>query len=251
MTVEYPIEHGARDGESIILLHGGNVANWMWQPQVEALPNRHVITPDVAGFGTRTDEAWPGFAGAADDIAEIIRARAVDARAHVVGLSMGAIIAVHLLARHPDVVRSCMVTGAALLGVRGWERRIATLQLSAWERRWFWRGQAAAFRLPADSRETFVTTGMRVRKETALGMFADVFAGALPRERFAYDGPFLAIAGRRESRSVAASFPALRDAMPQTRTWIAPGMRHIWSVQDPALFTRTMVDFIDRAVVPR
>lgn len=250
MSTEYPIEHGARTGESIILLHGGNVGNWMWEPQVEGLAGRHLITPDVVGFGLRVSEPWRGLAAAADDIAGIIRERAVGGRAHVVGLSMGGVIGVHLAARHPDVVRSCMVTGAPMLGVGAVERRIAELQLAAWHRRWFWNAQAAAFRIPSDARDLFVRTGMSVQKDTAVRMYREIFSGSLPSGPFRYDGPMLAIAGERESRSVAAAFPALRDAMPQTRTWVAPRMHHIWSIEDADLFTRTIVDFVDRDVLP-
>lgn len=246
----YPIEHGPRAGESVILLHGGNVGNWMWEPQVARLDGRHVITPDVVGFGARSGESWPGIGGAADDIADIIRERAIDGRAHVVGLSMGGVIGVHLALRHPDTVRTCMVTGAAMTGVGGFERRLAELQLAAWDRRWFWSAQAAMFRIPPDSRDLFISDGMGVDKNAATRMYREIFAGSMPAGRGAYAGPMLAIAGGRESRSVAAAFPTLTEAMPQTRTWIAPGMRHVWNIQDPELFTRTIVGFVDRDAVP-
>lgn len=250
MNLDYPIEHGERAGESIILLHGGNVGSWMWEPQVERLAGRHVITPNIIGFDARSDEAWPGLAGAADDIASIIRERAVDGRAHVVGLSMGAVIAVHLVARHPDLVRSCMVTGAMMVGVDGMQRRVAELQLRAWDRRWFWRMQAAMFRIPADARKQFIAAGMGVSAQTAHAMYGEIFDGSMPPGRFDYAGPMLAIAGEREPRDVARAFPALTLAMPQTRTWIAPRMRHVWSIQDADLFTRTIVDFVDLDAVP-
>ena len=246
----YPIEHGPRTGESIILLHGGNVGNWMWEPQVDRLADRHVITPDVVAFGARSVERWPGLGGAADDIADIIRERAIDGRAHVVGLSMGGVIGVHLAMRHPEVVRSCMVTGAAMTGVGGLERRLAELQLRSWDRRWFWSMQAAMFRIPADARELFVSDGMGVDKDAATRMYREIFAGSMPVAAPGYTGPILAIAGARESKSVSAAFPALAAAMPQTRTWTAPGMRHVWSIQDPDLFTRTIVEFVDHDVVP-
>lgn len=250
MSERYPIEHGPRSGESIILLHGGNVGNWMWEPQVDRLAGRHVITPDVVAFGARSAQPWPGLSGAADDIAEIIRERAMDGRAHVVGLSMGGVIGVHLAMRHPDVVRSCMVTGAAMTGVGGFERRLAELQLRSWHTRWFWSMQAAMFRIPADARELFISDGMRVDKDAATRMYREIFGGSMPERRHGYTGPMLAIAGGRESRSVAAAFPALAAAMPQTRTWVAPGMRHVWSIQDSGLFAKTIVDFVERDVVP-
>lgn len=249
-SAAYPLEHGDRVGESIILLHGGNVGSWMWEPQVDRLPGRHLLTPDTVGFNTRAGERWPGLAGAADDIAALIRERAVGGRAHVVGLSMGGVIAVHLAHRHPQVVRSCMVTGAAMLGIRPLERRFADLQLKAWERRWFWRMQAAMFRLPPESREDFIAAGLAVSRRTAERMYGEIFAGSMPEGRFAYTGPMLAIAGSREAPSVRDAFPALVAAMPQTRTWLAPGMRHIWSIQDPELFTGTIRELVDHDRVP-
>lgn len=251
MNAGYPIEHGERAGESIILLHGGNVGAWMWEPQVDALAGRHVITPDIIGFNDRAGEAWPGLDGAADDIAAIIRERAVDGRAHVVGLSMGGVIAVHLVARHPDVVRSCLVTGAMMVGIGGHQRRLAELQLRAWDRRWFWQMQAQLFRIPADAREQFIASGQGVSRETATRMYGEIFAGSMPAGPFDYTGPMLAIAGEKEPRDVQRAFAALTAAMPQTRTWIAPKMRHVWSIQDPELFTKTIVDFVDREAVPR
>ncbi|HWV49802.1 MAG TPA: alpha/beta hydrolase, partial [Microbacterium sp.] len=183
-------------------------------------------------------------------IAALIRDRAVGGRAHVVGLSMGGVIGIHLAAGHPDVVRSCLVTGAAMTGVSDREARLARLQLRAWDRPWFWKLQAFAFRVPADSRQAFVEAGMGVSRDTAQRMYEEIFAGSLPEGRFRYDGPMLAIAGEKEPASVAAAFPALAAAMPQTRTWIAPKMRHVWSIQDAELFTRTLTDFADRDLTP-
>ena len=108
----YPLEHGPRTGETIILLHGGNMAGWTWDAQVNGMPDRHVLTPDLLGYGQRRNLTWPGIAGAADDIAEIIRSRAIDGRAHVVGLSLGGLVAVHLIHRHPKLVSTCTISGA-------------------------------------------------------------------------------------------------------------------------------------------
>lgn len=69
----YPLEHGPRHGESIVMLHGGNMAGWTWDLQVQALPNVHILTPDLPGYGRYANEIWPGSAIAADRIADLIR----------------------------------------------------------------------------------------------------------------------------------------------------------------------------------
>lgn len=80
--------------------------------------------PDFPGYGRRTNEAWPGIAGAAADIAELIRTHAIDGKAHVVGLSLGGFISVELLRHYPQLVRSCAISGSAVSGYARWERAL-------------------------------------------------------------------------------------------------------------------------------
>jgi pimeloyl-ACP methyl ester carboxylesterase len=92
----------------VVLLHGGNVANWMWEPQLPALTDRTVITPDLPGFGARTSEDWPGLDAVADDV---VARHGGDEPFDLVGLSLGAVTALRVLARHPGRVRSAFLTG--------------------------------------------------------------------------------------------------------------------------------------------
>lgn len=239
------MEHGPRRGETIVMLHGNSVAGWMWQPQVERLPDRHLLTPDLPGLGSRNAMVWPGMAAAADDVAELIRERAIDGRAHVVGLSLGGFVSVYLVQRHPELVRSCMVTGVALAGLGALERRLIGVQVPLWRRRWYWAAQARLFRIPDDGRALFVDAATGVRAETNRRTFEEVANGAMPPGRFEYDGPMLAISGEREPRSIRAGFAPLRAAVPQLRTWIAPGMHHPWSIEDPDLFSDVIVAHAD------
>lgn len=246
----FPDEHGPRQGETVVLLHGNSIAGWMWEPQVERMPGRHVLTPDLPGLGSRAAQVWPGMPAAADDVASLIRERAVDGRAHVVGLSLGGFVALHLVHRHPELVRSCTITGVAAAGLGRVERALIGAQLPLLRRRWFWSAQALAFGIPPEDRRLFVDTAARTRPESNRRTFAEVAAGGMPSGPFAYDGPMLAVAGEREPGSVRAAFPLLRAALPQSRTWIAPRMHHPWSLEDPGLFTRMILTHADTGAWP-
>lgn len=246
----WQLEHGPRRGETIILLHGNNAGGWMWEPQMERLHSRHLLTPDLPALGERYREQWPGLTGAADDIAEIIREHALGGTAHVVGLSLGGFVAVHLLSRHPELVRSCMITGVAITGLTRLERLLILPQLPLWQRRWYWRAQAAAFGIPADGRDLFVDSGVRVAPETNRRTYGEVAGSDIPAGPFEYSGPMLAIAGEKEQRSVKDAFPALRQAAPQLQTWVAPDMHHPWNVEDPDLFTAVIREFVDTGCWP-
>lgn len=83
----------------VVMLHGGTAARWMWAEQVDALRDRLVLTLDLPGFGRRAAETWPGLDAAADDVITRVRQLGVDEPFHLVGLSLGAVTALRVLAR--------------------------------------------------------------------------------------------------------------------------------------------------------
>ena len=114
---------------TVVFLHGGNVANWMWESQVRALPDFQVLTPNLPGFGTRTDEQWDSLEATADDVAAFITEHAEAGPVHLVGLSLGAVVALHVVARHPELASSLLVSGA--VGVQGWRAAPGAVRTAA------------------------------------------------------------------------------------------------------------------------
>ncbi|MFF5987891.1 alpha/beta fold hydrolase [Prauserella flavalba] len=235
----------------VLLLHGNAAASWMWAPQVEAFGDRLVVTPDLPGFGEHAGEVWPGLPEVADRVADRLAALGITTPVDVVGLSLGGIVALHLAARHPGLVRSLFVTGAMVTPLGSTVRATAKLQLLLWNAPWFWKAQAAAFRLPEDGRKTYVEHGLSVSRETARRVLADVTTGGVPDGLKHFTAPLLAVVGEREPRSTRRSLHAVRAAAPHAKVHVVPGMHHIWNVEDVALFNATMRHWLDGEVHPR
>lgn len=98
----------AGDGPLVVLLHGLGGSRIAWEPQLAALAHRwHVAAWDLPGYGgsAALPEEPVTFRALAGAAAAWIGALGGE-RAHVVGISMGGMIAQYLAAWHPQLVRS-------------------------------------------------------------------------------------------------------------------------------------------------
>ena len=235
-----------RAPRTLLFLHGGNVANWMWDAQVKGFPEYRSFTPHLPGFGARSGEEWEGLDSAADDVAAFVADAVEEGGVHVVGLSLGGVVALRLLARHPELVTSALVSGVPVRGIDGATRQLARLQIRLWGREWFWRFQAGAFGIPPHDRQLFTDHGVSIRPENARLIMDEVYAGGLPDGLRAYTGPLLAVAGAKEPPVIRRSFADLGEALPQAVFRVAPGMHHQWSIEDPLLFNAMVRSWVER-----
>lgn len=95
-----------------MLLHGQPGTGASWEPVARLLDSEfRVLAPDRPGYGSTPGPAL-GLAANADVVAEFIRERGA-APATVVAHSWSGGVAVLLAVRHPDLVRSMVLVGAA------------------------------------------------------------------------------------------------------------------------------------------
>jgi 3-oxoadipate enol-lactonase len=226
------------------MLHGGTAARWMWEEQVDALRDRLVLTLDLPGFGQRAAESWPGLDAAADGVITRARELGVDEPFHLVGLSLGAVTALRVVARHPDTILSTFATGAIVKPVSRISHVLGRLQIALWDARWFWRAQARAYGLDADGREEFVAHGLALRRENMAAIAAEVYPGGLPHGLSADSGRILAIAAEHDPVSIRESLALIGAAAPQAELRLAPKMHHIWNIEDVDLFNDVLLAWL-------
>lgn len=99
-------------GEPLVLLHGGLDTNASWGAQIDSLAKHfRVIAPERRGHGHTPDVEGPiSYAVMADDTAAFIDS-VVGAPAHLVGWSDGAVVALLVALRRPDLVRKLVLIG--------------------------------------------------------------------------------------------------------------------------------------------
>jgi pimeloyl-ACP methyl ester carboxylesterase len=102
------------DGEPLVLVHGfaGAATNWVEIAPVLARRYR-VLVPDLPGHGLSSAlSSTPGLAAFADRVAAIAAQERM-LPAHVVGHSLGAVVALRIAGRTPAAVRSLVLVAPA------------------------------------------------------------------------------------------------------------------------------------------
>ena len=110
------LEYG--EGPTVILLHGGGAGSAIWFRQIEVLARSHrVIVPDHPVFGLSSQTAYeaPFATNAARYMAGFMDALAIRS-ADVVGLSLGAQMAIAMAIENPERVNRLVVIDSAGLG---------------------------------------------------------------------------------------------------------------------------------------
>ncbi len=94
----------------LVLIHPFPTDAGFWDEfRTNVSSDRHVLIPELPGFGSQAERPGWSIAEAADEIADTIAAWAPDGRAAVCGLSMGGYTALALAARRPEVVSALVL----------------------------------------------------------------------------------------------------------------------------------------------
>jgi pimeloyl-ACP methyl ester carboxylesterase len=234
-------EHGTENETSIVFLHGGSVAGWMWEPQVAALQGEfHCLVPDLPGFGASNDRTWVSIDDAAADVRELVATRGHAGRAHLIGLSLGAVVGLQVLAQDANGetrIPSAVLSGTTVIPAPFATRIAAYAQLPLWRRRSYWAAMARAYGISAEDRDRFIESGQAIAVETVRSVVDEVLGGIDLVPVRSVRTPVLLASGSRDSRSIReASITALARALPQARAVLAPGGHHHWNAENPALF---------------
>lgn len=260
-------EYGPADAPTIVFLHGGGGAGWMWRPQVEALQHDyHLLVPDLPQHGESADEKPFTIAGAAALTADLIRARAHGGHATVVGLSEGAQVTVQLLATAPEVVDRAIVSSALVLpmpgawmmtpGVIKWSYKLGAEPFvnSEW---WMRLNMKNAAGVP----EAFVDDFRRTFRATTAEAFTNVIVEnqgfRVPAGLDGVTAPTLVVCGageyavmRRSTAAVAAAIPGAKAFVVEHERGMSVAQVHNWNMTDPETFTAMVRAWIEGGELP-
>ena len=204
----------------VMFLHALGAWPASWDAQVKALPDDFVgIAPEIIGV-TEADKVRFDFRKAAEALLPVLDEHNAE-RAHLCGLSLGAMVATQLVIDHPDRVASLVLSGSQVAP----NQAMMAVQ----------RGVIRMF--PERTAEGFGLT-----KKSWLGVLREIAAVDYRENLGDIDVPTLVLCGSRD----VANLPAARllaRSIPGAELKIVPRAGHEWNKQFPDLFNEVIADF--------
>jgi len=241
---------GDPEGPRVLWLHGALVSSWMWTPQLEALPWYDSLVIDLPGHGHNHEVEWVSFEHTADLLLATLDEEGFEAPVNLVGMSLGAVVALHLLARDPARFRRAALTGAAakpLSRVMTW----ANLAVGALTQVPGAEGLVGrALQLPPEAREGFSEGGLALDRRSFFRINDQLLDDFLPGTLAEVAQPTLLLVGEEEQAITFESQRILRAALAHSQARVAPSCHHAWSGENPELFSATVDAWIKNIALP-
>ena len=252
----YAHEQGPASAPTIIFLHGGGSGGWMWQPQWETFPDYHILVPDLPEHGQSAAIKPFSTQDSACRVEELICTRAHDGKAHLVGLSEGAQVALALLALHPELIYHAILSSALVRPMPG--ASLLTPALIATSVKWFVE--------PFKDMDWWIRLNMKYSagvpekyypqfKKDFQNLTGDLFAHVMvENQRFRLpEGldhvivPTLVVAGKKEYSIMRQSVCEIATAIPMAKGFLVSHLQkrslaeeHNWNMTTPDLFNQML-----------
>lgn len=243
-------EQGA--GDTVVFLHGVGSDKAVWDAQIEhfAALNYRAVALDYPGYGeSDLPPADLNREQIADCIFGALDALGIIAAAHIVGLSMGGVIALEMWLREPERIRSVVLAdtfakhpegdailersleGAATLGMHKFaERRIAAV---------FAPGAAPALK------RAFVENMSRINPRSYAWASRAVWTADYRADLSSIRTPTLVLVGEHDALTPVALSEELQKGIQGARLRVIPSAGHLSNIDNAAAFNEAVAKFLD------
>ncbi len=250
LRIGYDLVGGS--GPVVVFLHGVGSDRRVWRDQIDDLGRDHrALALDFRGHGDSQIpvERIDRLAFAADVVGVLSALRL--GPAHLVGLSMGGVVALETYKLYPDTVLS-LTLADTFAHFPGWEDGMVRRERDLREMS---MREIAEERIPAclkpapdprklrEAVEQMAAKDKRVYSESSAATWSPDFRAMLPDVRV----PTLVLWGEHDTLTSREVSEELHASIPGARLLVLPDAGHISNLDNPAAFSAALREFLQRA----
>lgn len=240
--------------ETILFIHGAMSSGKDWDLVTPLMPKEyHILLPDLPAHGKAASLRPFTMSTASDQLSSLITNFARGGKCHLVGFSLGAIVAADLAARYPELIETAFVTGYL---------HLQPTALSSLAPYFFYTSSRLNSLIPQRLVSFFMDGADMSNSSTSrppLSYCREISAALVSSENpKSIAARTLVVAATK--RGVVPSNDRVEDAQllgqaakklnPDSLVVEHPGMRHPWLRQNPGLFAETVDRWIKRLELP-
>jgi 3-oxoadipate enol-lactonase len=243
---------GPPDGELIVFLHPAFGDHHAFDRQIDAFADRYrVLALDMVGHGrSQVRKGRVTIDATLEHVTEMMALENQDA-CHLVGVSMGSLIAQALAARYPEKVKTLTVVGS--YDIFGDRSKIERANLSVMLKVIFWllvskkrfRQISASFvAIQPEAQALFDRGAAAVRRRSLLVLPG--MNNLMPKEEKSVFHPLLIVVGDQELELAAKMAAAWHESDPASQFHVIPNAGHCANMDNPNVFNAILLDFLAR-----
>ncbi len=252
---------------TLVFLHGGGCAGWMWDDVIACLPNYHCLVPDLPEQGASAQVKPFSMDLTAAKTADLIRAHAHGGRAVVVGLSEGAQVAVQMLASSPEVMKGAMISSALLLPMPGgrmyssrgligmlFKMSVPPFRDNDW---WIRLNMKHAAGIPEQYFDQFKASFQATTESQFVNLMVANQTYRLPQGLEKVNLPVLVTCGKHEYKAMQQSARSLAETLPRAQMKLIDlgettslAAEHNWALTAPQVFAESLVNWLEGRPLP-
>lgn len=249
-------ETGTINNETIVFIHGGGLAGWIWDEQVKSFKDYHCIVPDLPEHGKSAEVNPFSIHNAANMVIDLIRAHAHEGKAHLVGLSLGSQIILQILATNPEMIRSALITGTIIRRDHHIENLQELLDYTyqmyepVKDTRFFIKANMRMYNISKDHFNQFKESTLQLKSDSLRRILNENLFFKIPEGLNESYVPVMIIIGEKDYKVIKESASDLKNAIPNSKSYFVPRAGHVWNLESPELFNSVLRSFITGNQLP-
>lgn len=238
------VEYGAKEKETILLLHGGGLSWWNYRASAELLQQEyHVLLPVLDGHA-ESGAPFVSIEETAERLLAYLDEHYSGRLLLLGGVSLGAQIALEMLAQRPDIARFALIESASVLPQNMTASLIAPMLKMSYPliaKPWFARLQFASLRLPSALFSEYYRDSTAISRADMIAFLKASTRYTAPPALAETSAQVLLITGQKERALLHRSAKKLQQMLPRSRWEQKAGLFHgEFSLKHPADFAETL-----------